>query len=625
MELPNTEDHIQRLQHAHESLREHLSFADGKINCKSNVIHATVAAQVAKQEALKQCLELYQVTLNMLKERCADLQKRAEESEALAARQQEELGDLHRQITELQSLGTRVRGIQSKLLQEELSLAWTAVFTQGRTDLNFPTHLMSIIIQLKPAADQGRLDAIDAVAILPDDPKIQKTKAYQKGYIIPDSSVTANLPIGDNRWWEEFHQRYEAAAIQKAKWELKDKEKEEAEQFAAKMRAAEQKKAEAKKKAKEMKKKAASAEAKKQTEKQWREAEAEEEDEEDEEDDDEGEPHGRRSIKHFKWMPSEDDSRQQSEEDEASNAKLLNAFYYLGAKCCAQMATNKKWTSCHWCKGRKQGCSALATFPEIRTSKGKLLHAAASWQDNARATTVPKAKQPVRSKSVSGLDHVLTFADSSHSEVVAKCPELTLLPPRTFICVRQGAPKAKRAKRKGKETRKSPDAMDEDTPSNVEEPKDEIAPRPYKGKVIRSPSSSPAPSVTQVDLIETCTTALVDRLATQLAEIQAWDTALKEIDAVADAEDLKWDRQLANMDEELRASHARHGALKARLAELEQQRAQMSADIAEAQRLLTIHQPVSAGMSQFLKFGSTIGGPGGIPQSVLGGQVGPSH
>ncbi|KIJ60693.1 hypothetical protein HYDPIDRAFT_32112 [Hydnomerulius pinastri MD-312] len=476
-----------------------------------------------------------------------------------------------------------------KLLWEELSPAWAAVFTQGRTDLNFPTHLISIIIQLKPAADQGRLDDIDAAAILPDDPEIQKTKAYQKGYIIPDSSVTTNLPIGDNRWWEEFHQQYEAA----------DKEKEEAEQFAEKMRAAGE--------ALQRKKEAQKAEQRAEEERKKVEAEAEEEDEEDEEDDDEGEPRGCRSTratsssatplrartgsrasKCFKRTPSEDDGRQQSEEDEASDAKLLDAFYYPGAKCCTRMATNKKWTSCHWCKGRKQGCSALVTFPEIRTLKGKLLHAAASWQDNARATTVPKVKQPVHSKL------------------------------------------AKRAKRKGKETRKLPDATDEDTPSNVEEPeepKDETAPRPDKGKggEVQSPSSSPAPSVMQVDLIKTRMTALVDRLATQLAEIQAWDTALKEIDAVTDAKDLEWDRRLANMVEELRASHARHGALKAHLAESEQQRAQMSADIAEAQRLLTIHQPVSAGMSQFLKFGSTIGGPGGIPQSALGGQAGPSH
>ncbi|KIJ58027.1 hypothetical protein HYDPIDRAFT_34571 [Hydnomerulius pinastri MD-312] len=276
------------------------------------------------------------------------------------------------------------------------------------------------------------------------------------------------------------------------------------------------------------------------------------------------------------------------------------------------MATNKKWTSCHWCKGRKQGCSALATFPEIRTLKGKLLHAAASWQDNARATTVPKAKQPARSKLRSS--RRMSRAGTATTE------DVHMHSPR--------GPKVKRAKRKGKETRKSPDAMDEDTPSDVEEPEepeDEIAPRPDKGKVIRSPSSSPAPSVTQVDLIETRTTALVDQLATQLAEIQAWDTALKEIDAVADAKDLEWDCRLVNMDEELRASHARHGALKARLAESERQRAQMSADIAEAQRLLTIHQPVSAGMSHFLEFSSTIGGPGGIPQSVLGGQAGPSH
>ncbi|KIJ59108.1 hypothetical protein HYDPIDRAFT_33502 [Hydnomerulius pinastri MD-312] len=341
-----------------------------------------------------------------------------------------------------------------------------------------------------------------------------------------------------------------------------------------------------------MKKKAASAEAKKQMEKRRREAEAEEEDEEDEEDDDEGEPRGRRSTratsssaapsrartgshasKRFKRTPSEDDGQQQSEEDEASDVKLLDAFYYPGAKCRARMATNKKWTSCHWCKGRKQGCSTLATFPKIRTSKGKLLHAAASWQDNARATTMPKVKQPARSKSWSLNVQSWHHCHRGRSYVFAKGPE----------------------GEKGEE------------------------------EEVRSPSSSPVPSVTQVDLIKTRTTALVDWLATQLAEIQAWDTALKEIDAVANAEDLEWDRRLANMDEELRASHARHGALKARLAESEQQRVQMSADIAKAQRLLTIHQPVSAGMSQFLEFGSTIGGPGGIPQSVLGGQAGPSH
>ncbi|KIJ57704.1 hypothetical protein HYDPIDRAFT_31456 [Hydnomerulius pinastri MD-312] len=108
-------------------------------------------------------------------------------------------------------LNSERAAFNQKLLQEELSPAWGTVFTQGRTYLNFPTHLISIIIQLKPAADQGRLNAIDAAAILPDDPKIQKTKAYQKGYIIPDSSVTTNLPISNNRWWKEFHQQYEAA------------------------------------------------------------------------------------------------------------------------------------------------------------------------------------------------------------------------------------------------------------------------------------------------------------------------------------------------------------------------------------------------------------------------------
>ncbi|KIK73612.1 hypothetical protein PAXRUDRAFT_116644, partial [Paxillus rubicundulus Ve08.2h10] len=68
------------------------------------------------------------------------------------------------------------------------------------------------------------------------------------------------------------------------------------------------------------------------------------------------------------------------------------------------------------------------------------------------------------------------------------------------------------------------------------------------------------------------TTTLIDQLTKQLADMQSWETASNEMDQMADAEDLEWDRRLANMDELLRESHARHVALKARLAESEQER-----------------------------------------------------
>jgi hypothetical protein len=90
VKLPDT-NRLQYLQQTHESLREHLIFTDGEIRCKSDQVHATLAAQVSKRDILQQRFKLYQVTHNMLKERNTELQERAEQSEALAAVQREEL------------------------------------------------------------------------------------------------------------------------------------------------------------------------------------------------------------------------------------------------------------------------------------------------------------------------------------------------------------------------------------------------------------------------------------------------------------------------------------------------------------------------------------------------------
>ncbi|KIK78944.1 hypothetical protein PAXRUDRAFT_162641 [Paxillus rubicundulus Ve08.2h10] len=113
-----------------------------------------------------------------------------------------------------------------KLLGDELSPAWDAVFNKGGTDLNFPVHLLSIIIKLKPAADNSTLQGIDAAGILADDPQAKQSNVYIKGYMVANNAVTANLPIGDNRWWEPFHQRYVAALMENAEWERMAKEKE---------------------------------------------------------------------------------------------------------------------------------------------------------------------------------------------------------------------------------------------------------------------------------------------------------------------------------------------------------------------------------------------------------------
>ncbi|KIK78688.1 hypothetical protein PAXRUDRAFT_163281 [Paxillus rubicundulus Ve08.2h10] len=103
-----------------------------------------------------------------------------------------------------------------KLLDNKLSPAWDAIFNKGRTDLNFPMNLLSIIIKLKPAADNGTLQAINVAGILPDDPQAKLFKVYMKGYTVANNANTPNLAISDNWWWEQFHQCYATAVMEKA-------------------------------------------------------------------------------------------------------------------------------------------------------------------------------------------------------------------------------------------------------------------------------------------------------------------------------------------------------------------------------------------------------------------------
>ncbi|KIK76472.1 hypothetical protein PAXRUDRAFT_18185 [Paxillus rubicundulus Ve08.2h10] len=127
--------------------------------------------------------------------------------------------------------------IWSRLTQHRQSPAWDAMFNKGRTDLNFPMHLLSIIIKLKPTADNGTLQGINAMGILPDDPQAKQSKVYIKGYTVTNNTVTGNLPIGDNWWWEPFHQRYVAAMMENTNRERMAKEK-EAQKAAATLQAA---------------------------------------------------------------------------------------------------------------------------------------------------------------------------------------------------------------------------------------------------------------------------------------------------------------------------------------------------------------------------------------------------
>ncbi|KIK75529.1 hypothetical protein PAXRUDRAFT_172590, partial [Paxillus rubicundulus Ve08.2h10] len=79
---------------------------DSELRHNFDKVHTTLAAQASNRDTLQLRLELYQVMVNLLKERNTDLQERAEKSEALATVQQEELQDLRHQLAELESIST---------------------------------------------------------------------------------------------------------------------------------------------------------------------------------------------------------------------------------------------------------------------------------------------------------------------------------------------------------------------------------------------------------------------------------------------------------------------------------------------------------------------------------------
>ncbi|KIJ16599.1 hypothetical protein PAXINDRAFT_10317 [Paxillus involutus ATCC 200175] len=475
-------------------------------------------------------------------------------------------------------LDTEHAAFNQKLLDNELSPAWALVFTQGRTDITFPMHLMSIIMKLQPAANKGSLQSINTANILPDDPECQTLKAYQKGYVVPNNTVTSDHPIGDNRWWEDFHQRYEEELAQR---QQKAKEKEEAKQATAAMQAV----------AEEL--------VEKQVEKRAREVDTKESEEVEE---DAGEDRSRRASraisisagpsrarmpshasKRVKRTPSEDDGRPRSDKDEAE-LNLLDAFYdppcdnctAQDIRCCARLYNSKKWTSCVFCRGRKQGCTALATFPAIKTSTNKVLHAANSWQDLVmRGRPVTKGKRSERSKLRTGRQ-IARAGTAAPEDIHMQSPKGSKVtkakkvketraspdamdkdqpsneePEEDELAMWRKGQKAKKAKSKGKETWTSPDVMDEDSPSDDDhEELQALVPTVDKGKgrelplpsLAPAPSLVPAPSQGEVDIVETRTATLVQQMAKQLTDMQGWDAASNEIDQIADAEDIQWDR-----------------------------------------------------------------------------------
>ncbi|KIK78053.1 hypothetical protein PAXRUDRAFT_165032 [Paxillus rubicundulus Ve08.2h10] len=132
-------------------------------------------------------------------------------------------------------------------------------------------------------------------------------------------------------------------------------------------------------------------------------------------------------------------------------------------------------------------------------------------------------------------------------------------------------------------------------------------PKGHKSQEILPASSAPGPSAVEVNIMESCTTILIEQLAKQLANMRSWETTSNKMDLMANAEDLE------------------HVALKVHLAESEQERMAMTMESAQAHMMINNLQSMYTGMSQFLQFNSTVGGPGGILPSALGGQAGLSQ
>ncbi|KAF8834683.1 hypothetical protein BDN67DRAFT_1016246 [Paxillus ammoniavirescens] len=82
-----------------------------------------------------------------------------------------------------------------KLLDNKVSPAWDTVFNKGRTNLNFPMHLLRIIIKLKPAVNNGTLQAINVVGILFKNPQAKTFNVYIKGYIVAKIAFKYECPI----------------------------------------------------------------------------------------------------------------------------------------------------------------------------------------------------------------------------------------------------------------------------------------------------------------------------------------------------------------------------------------------------------------------------------------------
>ncbi|KAF9219927.1 hypothetical protein BS17DRAFT_769648 [Gyrodon lividus] len=108
------------------------------------------------------------------------------------------------------------------LMDMELMPVWAIVFKEGQDEAWLPYHLFSITFHFWPAYDKGTEAALNIHAI----------PSYDLGYLMPDSKVASNIALGNDLWWQEFHERYKIQAhmvVESQKAEVVKKAAEKAE------------------------------------------------------------------------------------------------------------------------------------------------------------------------------------------------------------------------------------------------------------------------------------------------------------------------------------------------------------------------------------------------------------
>ncbi|KAF8841143.1 hypothetical protein BDN67DRAFT_1010837 [Paxillus ammoniavirescens] len=126
-----------------------------------------------------------------------------------------------------------------------------------------------------------------------------------------------------------------------------------------------------------------------------------------------------------------------------------------------------------------------------------------------------------------------------------------------------------------------------------------------------------------IEELEVHTGQLALQVNSHIGYISKWQLATKEYEELADAKDLQWEAQFERMDEELSEAHREHQALVESLKGIEGQGQKTAQKVALVEKKLASLQNASVAFNHYINESATLGGSHGIPESALGGPVGP--